>query len=237
MEKESGSIIGGIEETIRNAQKDSRDLSESDRQERVTRAVEAYAKENNLWTPADEIDLGTPFPSGNENEVYYNESDGYVYKANNLFNAKSIPALLDQVKTHNELFPETKLELTGFTGFDGRSVLPVFKQLFINTGTEASPQEIESFMGKLGFKKIGDAKFTNGQYEVSDLHPRNVLKDEAGDLYVIDNIIKPANPVSSVKQAESNPPWSSGVPGYKSFGTSVPANDDSGKQLFCCLFF
>jgi hypothetical protein len=42
------------------------------------------------------------------------------------------------------------------------------------------------YMAALGFQKISEAKFSNGIVEVSDLHPRNVLRDSEGDLYVID---------------------------------------------------
>ena len=41
-------------------------------------------------------------------------------------------------------------------------------------------------MSAIGFQKLSAAKFSNGVIEVSDLHPRNVLKDYEGDLYVID---------------------------------------------------
>lgn len=45
-------------------------------------------------------------------------------------------------------------------------------------------------MAAIGFQKIGEAKYTNGQYIVHDLYPRNVLKDEKGTIYVVDNIVK-----------------------------------------------
>jgi len=45
-------------------------------------------------------------------------------------------------------------------------------------------------MAAIGFQKIGEAKYTNGQYIVNDLYPRNVLKDEKGTIYVVDNIVK-----------------------------------------------
>ena len=44
-------------------------------------------------------------------------------------------------------------------------------------------------MQSLGFQQIGDAKFSNIEYIVADLHPRNVLKDNNGIIYVVDDVI------------------------------------------------
>lgn len=44
-------------------------------------------------------------------------------------------------------------------------------------------------MQEIGFEEIGEAKFTNGQYIVADLYPRNVLKDINGFIYVVDDIV------------------------------------------------
>ena len=75
------------------------------------------------------FDLGVPGPSGNENDTYF--SDDCVYKVNNLLNCGSILRLLDKVKIHNEIFPDTFYQLYAFTGFDGRTVMPVLTSLFI----------------------------------------------------------------------------------------------------------
>jgi len=45
-------------------------------------------------------------------------------------------------------------------------------------------------MESIGFQKIDEAKFTNEQYTVYDLYPRNVLKDGRGTIYVVDNIVR-----------------------------------------------
>ncbi len=42
------------------------------------------------------------------------------------------------------------------------------------------------YMAAIGFQKISESKYSNGIVEVSDLHPRNVLRDSEGDIYVID---------------------------------------------------
>ena len=75
-----------------------------------------YAKANNLWIE-DFYSLGTPTNAGGyENTLALNETSGFLYKSNNLFNAKFlISNLLEQIRLHNELFPETSYEIVGFT--------------------------------------------------------------------------------------------------------------------------
>lgn len=46
---------------------------------------------------------------------------------------------------------------------------------------------IDTYMAALGFEKTGEeGHFTNGEFEVWDLLPRNVLVDDEGDIYVVD---------------------------------------------------
>lgn len=156
------------------------------RQEIEARAAEEYAKENGLWIPMDKVfDLETPGPSGNENDTYIS-NEGYVYKVNNLMNSKGILPLFDRIKLHNQIFPSSRYEFVGFTGFDGRSIYPIFRQAYVHESTNATPEEIEEYMNTLGFSKINEHKYTNGDITISDLRPRNVLKDTDGDLYVVD---------------------------------------------------
>ena len=172
---------GGTNETESGGSKPS--LS---RQEIETRAAEEYAKKNGLWIPMDKVfDLGTPGPSGNENDTYIS-NDGYVYKVNNLMNSRGILPLFDRIRLHNQIFPSSRYEFVGFTGFDGRSVYPVFRQAYVHESTNATPKEIEEYMNTLGFSKINEHQYTNGDITISDLRPRNVLKDSEGDLYVVD---------------------------------------------------
>ena len=108
-------------------------------------------------------------------------------KVNNLLNSGSILRLLDRVMWHNNLFYDTAYSLYGFTGFDGRTIMPVLKQLLVKDAIPATPVEIETYMAALGFiKKNDEGRYTNSEYEVWDLVPRNVLKDKDGDIFIID---------------------------------------------------
>lgn len=152
--------------------------------------AEQYAKENDIWLPmSDVFDLGVPGPSGNENDTYV--SNDIIYKVNNLLNSGSILKLLEKIAMHNDLFYDTAYSLYAFTGFDGRTVMPILQQRLIKKAKPATSIEIDTYMAALGFYKI-DCKghFSNERYEVWDLVPRNVLKDAEGDLFVIDAEIR-----------------------------------------------
>ena len=154
------------------------------------RVAELFAKENGLWIPMDQVfNLGTPGPSGNENDTYV--SNDVIFKVNNLLNSGSILRLFDKVRMHNEIFPDTFYQLHAFTGFDGRSIMPILRQDLVKAA-EPTPQiAIDTYMAALGFNRediVG--RYSNADYIVWDLIPRNVLRDHDGDIFVVDAEIK-----------------------------------------------
>lgn len=154
------------------------------------RVAEQYAKEAGIWLPMSGVfDLGVPGPSGNENDTYV--SDDIIYKVNNLLNSGSITHLLEKIAMHNDLFYDTAYSLYAFTGFDGRTIMPVLQQRLVKNARPATNVEIETYMAALGFVKTSnEGRYSNNLYEVWDLVPRNVLKDAEGDIFVIDAEIK-----------------------------------------------
>ena len=158
--------------------------------EEEQRATERFAKAHGLWMPMSDIfDLGVPGPSGNENDTYI--SNDTIFKVNNLLNSKGVVSLLERVILHNTIFPETFYYLMGFTGYDGRSVMPILRQDLIKDARPATVVEIDTYMAAIGFTKMEAlGRYTNGTYLVWDVVPRNVLKDKDGDIYVIDAEIK-----------------------------------------------
>ena len=135
------------------------------------------------------FDLGVPGPSGNENDTYV--TDDSIYKVNNLLNCGSILRLLEKVRMHNIIFPDTYYRLYAFAGFDGRTVMPVLRQKRI-ANSEPTPQvAIDTYMAAIGFNRQEQAgHYANDTYTVWDLIPRNVLRDRDGDIYVVDAEIK-----------------------------------------------
>ena len=155
------------------------------------RIAEAYAKEHELWLPINKVfDLGAPGPSGNENDTYV--SNDTIFKVNNLLNSRgSVIQLFHKVLLHNLIFSETSYTFHAFTGFPGSSIMPIFKQSLIKDAVPATSIEIATYMAALGFSSTPtNGRYTNGELEVWDLLPRNVLKDSEGDIFVIDAEIK-----------------------------------------------
>ena len=150
------------------------------------RAAEQFAKSAGIWIPMDDIlDIGRPGPSGNENDTYVSEDT--IYKVNNLLNSGGICKLLDKILLHNLIFPNTAYRLHGFTGYDGRTIMPVLEQERICEAQPATQIMIDTYMSALGFEKEGESgRFSNGDFVVWDVVPRNVLVDKDGDMYVVD---------------------------------------------------
>ena len=150
------------------------------------RAAEQLAKSAGIWIPMDDIfDLGSPGPSGNENDTYVSKDT--IYKVNNLLNSGGICKLLDKILLHNLIFLNTAYRLHGFTGYDGRTIMPVLEQERICEAQPATQIMIDTYMSALGFEKEGESgRFSNGDFVVWDVVPRNVLVDKDGDMYVVD---------------------------------------------------
>jgi hypothetical protein len=152
------------------------------------------AEELGLWI--DDIDtLGKPFEKGNENTILLDEIGEVVYKSNNLQNTfGNISTLFETISVHNQLFPETQYEIAGFTGHKNENHTPyvevVLKQPFVDDAEHTTYQEIATYMQALGFRQINKHTFENNEYLVSDLHPRNVLKNSEGTIFVVDNRIE-----------------------------------------------
>lgn len=122
--------------------------------EREKRLAEQWAKENNRWIPFSVLfSLGIPGPSGSESDTYIS-NDGYVYKTNNLTHCQdSILIALEKFIHYNLLFPDVAYSFVGFTGFEGRTIMPVLKQIYIKDCVPATNNEIDCYMAALGFEK------------------------------------------------------------------------------------
>lgn len=155
--------------------------------EQEQRRAEQWAKHHDCWIPMEDIfQLGVPGPSGSESDTYV-ASDVCIYKTNNLMHCGgSIFLALKKFIDYNNIFPDSAYTFVGFAGFDGRSVYPVVRQRYIKESIPATQNEIDCYMAALGFTKDNVGKYHNERYSVSDVLPKNVLKDSTGDFFVID---------------------------------------------------
>lgn len=174
---------------------DSKKLNQFEKQDAEKRIALDFAKENNLWID-NLYSLGEGMAGGGVENALALSTSGELFKSNNLFNSNQlISQLLEQIENHNAVFPETAYEFVGFTGLENGPNRPpyvevIIKQNYIPNAKQASPREIAKYMTSIGFKKVNDTTFSNGEYIVSDLYPRNVLKDSNGTMFVVDSIVK-----------------------------------------------
>ncbi len=176
--------------------RNSEKLSQHEKEDAEKRIAFNYAKTKGLWIE-NFYSLGHPMKGGGyENTLALNPETGFLYKSNNLFNSNFLISILfKQIEIHNQLFPETSYQLVGFTGIDnGNNRAPyvevVLQQNFIPNAIQATQEDIATYMSSIGFEMMNETTFKNQHYIISDLFPRNVLKDENNTIYVVDNIIR-----------------------------------------------
>ena len=185
----NSSQVGGAQEAaarLRERIESAQRNSKSGLREIENRVTREFAQENGLWIE-NEFKLGTPFPSGDEHNNYIDTENQVIYKVNNRMHTPSILDLLDRIELHNKSFPNTQYRLVGFTAVSKNGdVMPVFAQDFVPDARMADIDEIDGYMGTLGFTRVGDGRYSNGETVIKDLKPRNVLADADGDIYVVD---------------------------------------------------
>ena len=148
-----------------------------------------WAISNHCWI--DRTTLGTYSDRGSENEVYASLDSRYVYKLNDFrYSDDNLTPFFERVHIHNQLFPDCAYEFIGFAENRDGKTCAVLCQPFILAQREATQQEIDEEMQRLGFHKEQDAGyFTNADYDIFDAVPNNVLMGDDAKLYFIDTII------------------------------------------------
>ena len=148
-----------------------------------------WAISNHCWI--DRTTLGTYSDRGSENEVYASLDSRYVYKLNDFrYSDDNLTPFFERVHIHNQLFPDCAYEFIGFAENRDGKTCAVLRQPFIVAQREATQEEIDEEMLRLGFHKEEDeGYFTNNEYDIFDAVPNNVLMGDDGLLYFIDTII------------------------------------------------
>ena len=91
--------------------------------------------------------------------------------------------------TRNREITDCEYSFLGLAENRDGKVCAVLRQPFILSPTEASQDEISTELECLGFHKEDEGFYTNGNYDIFDAVPNNVLKGNDGHLYFIDTII------------------------------------------------
>ena len=147
-----------------------------------------WAIAHHCWV--EDVDtLGTFSDRGSENEVYASYDSTLVYKLNDFrYSDDNLTPFFERMKVHNSLFPDCAYTLLGFAENRDGQVCALLSQPFIVSEREATQQDIDDELERIGFHKEMDY-FTNGDYDIFDAVPNNVLMGSDGHLYFIDTII------------------------------------------------
>ncbi|ANH81044.1 hypothetical protein A8C56_08685 [Niabella ginsenosidivorans] len=135
---------------------------------------------------------------GQENRVYFAGDHvlkvGYNYLK---FYETPIRFLDNKIALHNYLFPDTRLELTGFTHtYDTNNenaivFAPIFKQRYVK-GNVLSFSEVDAFQEELvrrGFTNwAGPALYTGRDYIIKDMHIDNIMLTDQRNYRFIDTV-------------------------------------------------
>jgi hypothetical protein len=160
------------------------------------RRLTEYAQKNRCWFAVKSIKENFKYlGSGAESDVYLNKDGKSVIKLVNYraYSETPLDFLDHRITLHNTIFPETAYELLGFTyshEIDEEGFYFITRQTFIDSNTPRPTQEeIDNYMKLKGFV-IHDGTFFIEGYIISDLAPRNFVKDNNGKLYCIDPLIR-----------------------------------------------
>ena len=141
---------------------------------------------------------------GQENYVYQAKYDPTkVIKFNDFGLTDSlfrINEFIDRVNAHNQFQPKDKYTPIGFAYDEKGDFCIVMEQPYLK-GTQPTREEITQYLTDHGFKldmiQISadevDLGWTNGEFDLWDAEPRNVIKDENGDLHFFDTMIQHTN--------------------------------------------
>lgn len=150
-----------------------------------------WAIENGYWINSIE-NIGTFADRGSENEVYLSkENSQVVYKLNDFrYSDDNLFPFFFRLKAQHILFPDCSYTLIGFPANKNGKICAVLTQQYIISEREATEEEIHDELLKSGFhSEMNGEYYTNGQYDIFDASPNNVLVGIDGCLYFIDTII------------------------------------------------
>lgn len=161
------------------------------------------AKKNLSFIPEEELKkiVGDSIGHGEENFVYHAKyDDTKVIKLNDFTMTDSlfrINEFIDRINAHNQFMPEDKYTPLGFAYNQKGDPCIVMEQPYLK-GTTPTREEITQYLTDHGFKldmiQISadevDLGWTNGEFDLWDAEPRNVIKDENGDLHFFDTMIQ-----------------------------------------------
>ena len=159
--------------------------------------VQRWAEAKRCWFPNAEQDIeseyGAMIAEGAEAKVYYKEGDTSVIKIRTSIYA-TLGRAMESIVLHNTLFPETPMNVIGFTRDAHGLFRAILTQPYIGCRRLATQQEIDDMVAAKGFRDNYDGQGVNYIGErlyLEDMHPANVFIDTVSDTPIcIDCIVK-----------------------------------------------
>ena len=159
--------------------------------------IELWAKAKRLWFGnSDDIlqkNFGPMIAQGAEAKVYYREGDPTVAKERASIYSTTEKAL-DAIVLHNYLFPETAMNVFGFTRDSDSLFRIILTQPYVRCLRLATKEEIDTMVKAKGFRDNWNGQGVNyisDRMALEDMHPANVFVDEvSGSPICIDCIVK-----------------------------------------------
>ena len=168
--------------------------------EQQEKILKDYAQREGIWILPETIDTWRPIDDNitTEARVYF-DGDNVIKVGYNYLNFYDMPLdwLTNKISLNNFLFPDTSLELIGFTetygatkDVPGMFFAPVYRQKYVkgHVLSEIELPLLEEEMKRRGFKKIGYSNYFNENYVIGDLHTGNVIITENGNYRFIDTV-------------------------------------------------
>ena len=165
--------------------------------EKQEQLIEQWAKAANLWEDNSEQflieEFGPMIAQGAEAKVYYKDGNTSVVKERTSIYSTWQKAL-DAIVLHNVLFPETAMNVIGFTRDSDNLMRIVLTQPYVNCLRLATKEEIDDMVAAKGFRDNWNGQGVNyisDRLALEDMHPANVFVDVVTEKPIcIDCIVK-----------------------------------------------
>ena len=159
--------------------------------------VQQWAEARGVWFANAEQDIeseyGTKIAQGAEAKVYYKDGDVSVIKIRTSIYA-TLERALESIILHNAIFPETSMNVIGFTRDADGMFRTILTQPYIGCKRLATKQEIDRLLSAKGFQDNNNGlgvNYIGKRLHLEDMHPANVFIDFLSDAPIcIDCIIK-----------------------------------------------
>lgn len=157
-------------------------------------ALRKFAVNTGCWI-SDISVLGVFSDRGSENEVYSSFDSEVLFKLNDFRYADdNLNSFFERINVHNLYFLDCAYDLIGFALNSSKRICAVLTQPFVRSEREATEDEICASLLSYGFtSEFGGEYYTNGEYDIFDAVPNNVLYGIDGKFYFIDTIIYRTN--------------------------------------------